>query len=182
MSPVVWEMIRSRTDFRTAGRHFQRRMHLHTAGGVPMRLPYMVLAGTKDFAANREYRLSSKCLSRYDRMPLKEPHSRPIPMTAVPFVLRRMLPCLLALCLASLGPAALAGLPRTVNVNAEEETRSHAEHSVGVISSAIRMSRSAGSRHRSEHSRWRSASCVGRRLSLDRPADTLRTLQVRTQV
>ncbi|MGC1272709.1 MAG: hypothetical protein WBC44_03305, partial [Planctomycetaceae bacterium] len=101
-------------------------------------------------------------------------------MIAVPFVLRRLLPCLLALCLASLGPAALAGLPRTVNANAEEETRTNAEITEGVLSSAVGVSRSGGG-DRMKRSARRTASSAVRRVCTDPSAVSLRTLQVRIQ-
>lgn len=100
------------------------------------------------------------------------------------FRFRHLLPCLLALCLVGLGPAALAALPRALNPGSEEETRTAAEHAIGSVSPA--RSRAPGSPGRRE-SVDRRARCAGKPAmtaanSSAAFSPTLRTLEVRTQV
>ena len=101
------------------------------------------------------------------------------------FFRSRLLPCLLALALVGMGPAALASLPRSMNPGAEEETRTAAEHAVnGVHSAAERPRRDASGRPRDLQSTARKVSVSARRSVLEsRIAPvSLRTLEVRCQV
>jgi hypothetical protein len=100
------------------------------------------------------------------------------------FRFRHLLPCLLALCLAGLGPAALAALPRAINPGSEEETRSAAEDVIGSVAPA--RSRAPGPPGRRDSGEGL-ADFVGRpatrvTVSSAVASPTLRTLKVRTQV
>ncbi|HEX6986085.1 MAG TPA: hypothetical protein VF170_11960 [Planctomycetaceae bacterium] len=101
------------------------------------------------------------------------------------FLLRRLLSCLLALCVGGIGPAAIAAVPRAINPGAEEETRTTAEHAIGgTVLPGSRATRTAAHGDR-----------PGRLTRVDRKpaggpapassvaaAPTLRTLQVRIQI
>lgn len=106
-------------------------------------------------------------------------------MSRILLALRRLLPCLLALCLSGTGPATLAALPRALNVGQEEETRSHVEHTVGGLASAgIRMPRTNGDRCRARLSGSGERPRIGVRGYGAAPtvAFSLCALQVRIQV
>lgn len=99
--------------------------------------------------------------------------------------LRRLLICLLALCVGGLGPAVAAVVPRALNPGAEEETHSSAAQTIGgTVASSERPIRTTG--HRGKANRGEPDD--GRPAVRRAPAETriaavsLRTLQVRIQV
>jgi hypothetical protein len=105
-------------------------------------------------------------------------------MSAVTRYSRFLLPSLLALCIAGMGPSFFAGLPRAINANAEEETRTPSEHVLGsVASSAVRPTRSFvdAVKVRQRH-RYAGSETLLIRRNGGGAAHSLRSLQVRIQV
>jgi hypothetical protein len=100
--------------------------------------------------------------------------------------IQALLPWLLTLCVGSLGPAALASVPRSLTVNTQEEERGSGE-SDGICSLATSVLRPAKPLNGPEGARraqnWSNAWLDGL-LAREMPApkSTLCSLQVRIQV
>lgn len=99
-------------------------------------------------------------------------------------LLRRLLPCLLALCLGGAGPSVLAAAPMQIGGGSEEETRSAGEHQ--VVRTTLpnsRCSRTAAAKTPRSVATF-DGPVAGTRSPADGRVTTLslRTLQVRIQV
>jgi hypothetical protein len=99
-------------------------------------------------------------------------------------VLQTLLPCLLTLCVGSLGPAALASVPRSLTVNTQEEERGSGETDEisSLVTSVLRPAKPLNGPDRVR--RLQNYAPLRGLLARETPAhkSTLCSLQVRIQV
>ena len=97
-------------------------------------------------------------------------------------LLRRLVICLLGLCLSGIGPSVLAAAPQALNVGSEEETRSAAEHHAARTASPRAGESRAQAARPASALPTEYATAIRRSGAEPAAPRTLRTLQVRIQV